>query len=547
MANRFGTKYDFAGKIINKLRVEEYVGKSKWRCTCLECGATTYKESKQLETKRAYSCGCCNSKTDEDLTGQSFGKLIANRRVRGKDGRMLWECECSCGSGKHVYARATELLAGKYKSCGCEQHRNRAKNLIGQTFGELTVIDRAPNSSDGKAVWVCRCSCGNIVNKKGTKLKNTPNITCRGTNHGHIYEDLTGNEYGYLKVIEYAYSTSDRKSMWRCKCNNCGRETIVLGDSLKNGLTKSCGCINVTHKGSETENNIKDFVESFGYEVSKERRILDGKEIDIYIPELKLGIEYNGSAVHASVNNAFADKPRMYHQQKFLTAKEKGIHLISIFDVDWSNNQSKIKMYLKSLLQPQKRLMARKCELKTVEEEIACDFVDKYHLQGANRTTMKINYGLYYNDELIAVMSFGKLRLQITNEGQYELHRYAVKDGYTVVGGANKLLKAFERDYKPKYILSYSDNDYFLGGIYERLGFNNSGQSYPRYYWFKNGIELKREACQLKRLKVKYPELYQEAIDNNMSNKEDYVMVKLGYCKVFRSGNTKWEKVLTTE
>lgn len=160
---------------------------------------------------------------------------------------------------------------------------------------------------------------------------------------------------------------------------------------------------------------------------------------------------------------------------------------------------------------------------------------------------MKINYGLYYNDELIAVMSFGKLRLQITNEGQYELHRYAVKDGYTVVGGANKLLKAFERDYKPKYILSYSDNDYFLGGIYERLGFNNSGQSYPRYYWFKNGIELKRESCQLKRLKVKYPELYQEAIDNNTSNKEDYIMVKLGYCKVFRSGNTKWEKVLTTE
>ena len=64
-------------------------------------------------------------------------------------------------------------------------------------------------------------------------------------------------------------------------------------------------------------------------------------------------------------------------------------------------------------------------------------------------------------------MSFGRLRLQKTEEGQFELHRYCVKDGYTIVGGANKLLKAFEREYNPTYIRSYSDNDYFVGGIYD--------------------------------------------------------------------------------
>ena len=76
-----------------------------------------------------------------------------------------------------------------------------------------------------------------------------------------------------------------------------------------------------------------------------------------------------------------------------------------------------------------------------------------------------------------------------------------VKDGYTILGGAEKLLKHFEKDYSPKYIRSYSDNDYFKGGIYDRLGFNNAGQCTPRYYWFLNGVELRREACQLKRLK----------------------------------------------
>ena len=199
-------------------------------------------------------------------------------------------------------------------------------------------------------------------------------------------------------------------------------------------------------------------------------------------------------------------------------------------------------MYLKSLLKPQKKIAARKCTVSVSDNDIACDFVDKYHIQGANRATMKINYGLFYGDELLAVMSFGKLRMSKTEDGHFELHRYCVKDGYTIVGGANKLIKAFEKEYSPKYILSYSMNDYFIGGIYERLGFTNGGQCTPRYYWYLRGEEMKREMCRLKYLKKDFPELLQEAYDKDAPNKEDYVMLKLGACKVYRSGTTKWEK-----
>ena len=184
-------------------------------------------------------------------------------------------------------------------------------------------------------------------------------------------------------------------------------------------------------------------------------------------------------------------------------------------------------MYLKSLVVTNKKLYARKCELKVVTKQVADDFTDMYHIQGKARQNT-INYGLYYNNELYAVMSFGKLRLSKTDDGQFELHRYCVKDGHTIVGGANKLLKAFEIEYNPTYIRSYSDNDYFMGGIYERLGFNNSGQCTPRYYWYYHNNEIKREKCMLKHLKVEYPELLQEAYDTNAKNKEDYVMTKLG-------------------
>ena len=243
------------------------------------------------------------------------------------------------------------------------------------------------------------------------------------------------------------------------------------------------------------------------------------------------------------IESSREEKGRSYYQSRFLLAKSLGIHLITIFDVDWFNNQEKIISYLHSLFPPQIRIFARKCEVVKIDNEVACAFVDKYHLQGANRSTMKINYGLVHEGKLLAVMSFGKLRLKHTNDGQYELHRFAVKDHYSIAGGASKLYKAFEREYSPKYVLSYSDNDIFLGGVYSKLGFSCSGQCTPRYYWMYFAKELKREQCQLKRLKIQYPDLYEEAYEVGASNKEIYIMHRLGAKQIWRSGNTKWEKM----
>ena len=179
--------------------------------------------------------------------------------------------------------------------------------------------------------------------------------------------------------------------------------------------------------------------------------------------------------------------------------------------------------------------------IEKIGKNVADEFTDKYHIQVATKFN-SINYGLFYQNELVSVMSFGKLRMEKDKQDYYELHRYCVKSGITILGGANKLLKHFEKEYNPKYIRSYSDNDYFLGGIYTKLGFTNKGQCKPRYYWFLQGIQIKREQCKLARLKRKYPTVYDEAITSGAKNKEDYIMVQLGAKKVYRSGNTKWEK-----
>ena len=136
--------------------------------------------------------------------------------------------------------------------------------------------------------------------------------------------------------------------------------------------------------------------------------------------------------------------------------------------------------YLKDLFTEKQKVYARKCVVKSIDKSVANEFCDKYHLQGHTNLS-SICYGLYYNDELLSVMTFGKLRLKKQQDNYYELHRYCVKSGYTILGGANKLFSTFIKEYSPKNILSYSDNDYFSGDIYPMIGFKYIKQAEPNY------------------------------------------------------------------
>ena len=214
------------------------------------------------------------------------------------------------------------------------------------------------------------------------------------------------------------------------------------------------------------------------------------------------------------------------------------MHLLSIFDVDFYGNEKKIKMYLKSLFVPNQRVYARKTEIREVSLVDSKEFYNKYHLQGASIGGV-ISYGLYLNEELLSVMSFGKQRFNPKGEGYYELYRYCVKDGYTIVGGAEKLHRRFLNDYNVKEVVSYSDNDYFLGGIYVKLGYSMECQCNPRYYWWSRDEVYTREQCMLKQLKRRYPDVF-ERFNNQTGNKEDKIMISKGFYKVYRSGNKRW-------
>lgn len=512
------------------------------RCVC-ECTPNIVHSVAYTALKLGLStsCGCYSAELQrdlhiKDLVGQRFGKVVVDSYAGIENNNAMWNCTCDCGN-KCVKSSVT-LQNGFESSCGeCPK-----EDLVGKKFGDLTVI-RYSHKANAHHYWVCKCNCGNDADVICTTSALTQGLA---TSCGHKQRpNLVGNKYGKLTVIEFSHSDGKHR-FWKCKCD-CpkGTEVIVRGSDLSTGKVRSCGCLHVAYYGSAAENEIKDYISSITSFEPVKSRILDRKEIDMYYEDLGIGIEFNGSVYHASNKSLFSDssiKLKNYHRDKFLLAKKLGIHLVTIFDVDWENNKERIKSYLYDLFYKDKSiLMARKCTVSILNKKCAWEFTDKYHIQGYSRLS-QINYGLFYEEELVSVMSFGKVRLKSSEEGEYELHRYCVKTGYSVLGGANKLLKAFERDYNPKYIRSYSDNDYFTGDIYNKLGFSCVGQVNQRYYWFYNNREFKREECQLKYLKTKYPDLYAEALAKNVNNKEDFIMTSLGAYKVYRCGNTKWEK-----
>lgn len=380
---------------------------------------------------------------------------------------------------------------------------------------------------------------------------------CPKCNYSKYYESLSDNRFYPEWFIEDLYYESDKeraklgnlttseKTLFKCEKGHI-YEQWVKSHIILSRNERNSGCPYCSKNRSTGEINIEDYIKSLGL-VTQHRRffssILQVFELDIYIPDKNVAIEYNGSYYHKTLPEDGYTKDRLYHNKKFYACRELGIQLISIFDVDWMYKQDKVKQYLKDKLTTNfiTRIYARRCIIKEISKEEANLMYDKYHLLG-HTSVQTISYGLFFNNQLVSCMSFQKGRYKENKEPVWCLTRFVTKSDFKIIGGASRLLHKFEKEYKPNSLVSYSDNDYFQGGVYSKLGFVCIGDTgSPRYYWYLNNREIKREQCQLKYLAKHYPDLYIESLSIN-GNKEDYIMIKLGAKKVHRSGHTKWIK-----
>ena len=225
--------------------------------------------------------------------------------------------------------------------------------------------------------------------------------------------------------------------------------------------------------------------------IRHDRNVLNGQELDFYIPAKNIGIEFNGNFWHSDLK-----KEKSYHFNKSKLADEKGIRLIHIWEYEWLdiNQQQKIKQLLNIALGTVKtRIYARNCTIRQISNKEAKPFNDKTHLQG--HRDAQVTYGLFYKDKLVQLMSFSqtKYNKNLSGKDEWEIIRGCPGSNNIVIGGVSKLLKHFILDYQPKLIFSYCDFNKFNGKSYETAGMTFNGYTGPDLkYMLQDGTVVNR-------------------------------------------------------
>jgi hypothetical protein len=297
-------------------------------------------------------------------------------------------------------------------------------------------------------------------------------------------------------------------------------------------------------KVSKWEKEINEFINGLGINTIQScRTILDQyNEIDIYIPDFKIGIECNGLYYHSEIKG---NKNKNYHKIKTVAANSKDITLFQIFEDEWHEKKDIVKSKLLNIfnLGSNKKIYARKCQIKEIQPTIKNLFLNKNHIQGEDRSTIYL--GAYYDNELVSVMTFDNNRSynkeKNHNENIYELKRFATKLNYNVVGIGSKIFTYFLENYKPKKVISFLDIRWLninKQNIYQILGFNkekvlNPDYSYLNFNLYKNK-RLHKFAFGKNSLKKKFPDLYSE------DKSEWEIMQEAGYDRIWDCGKIKY-------
>lgn len=280
---------------------------------------------------------------------------------------------------------------------------------------------------------------------------------------------------------------------------------------------------------SGKENELLNYIKTIysGRIIENDRDILYGKELDIYLPELKLAFEFNGVYWHCEHN-----KPIKYHQQKSLICLKKGIRLIHIWEDDWTHKNEILKEFIKSKFGLFENIIdADRCETHNVDEKTAETFLNSYHIKGCVKNEKFI--GLFYNDELVEVMSFGMSEKSTNPTPVYEIYEVCTKSGYNVQNGFSKLLEHIEDTYKPGEMVIYADLDYSVGNTYKKCGFIKEYVDKPAPTWVINGIRYH----DLNFIKSKFKEF-----EENSKLTELEIMHNHGYWRCWDSGKIRFVK-----
>ncbi len=241
---------------------------------------------------------------------------------------------------------------------------------------------------------------------------------------------------------------------------------------------------------SKLEKELQEFISSItDFEVKTNHRgfLKGNRELDVFIPEKNVAIEFNGIYWHSE--NGGGECGRNYHLKKTEECEDKNIQLIHVFENEWEEKKEIVKERLKYILGEYdgKRVYGRDTEVKEIEAKRKNEFLSEHHLQGEDRSNVKL--GLFYKGSLVSVMTFSERRVSLggnPEDNSWELSRFCMS--CSVVGGASKLFSHFVENQNPEKVVTYADRRWSSlarGTFYEKTGFDFDGFVRPSYFYFE--------------------------------------------------------------
>lgn len=213
---------------------------------------------------------------------------------------------------------------------------------------------------------------------------------------------------------------------------------------------------------STQQKELSEWLRSLGIEVDTNRCDITTGQLDIYLPQYSLAIEYCGIFWHSDAQNNITPN---YHKNKLKHCEQLNIRLLTIFEDEWLYKKNIVKQKILSILKMNKEsVYARKCRVIHIKDsKTKREFLDANHIQGSGPGS--ITYGLVLDDKIVAMMTFIK-----KPGGVFDLNRYATS--VRVVGGFQKLLKHFQKHHEWNEILSFADLRWSQGDMYNKNGFD---------------------------------------------------------------------------
>lgn len=551
----------------------------KVKNTCLKkYGVEHFYQSKEFKEK---SKETCFKKYGVEYTSQT-----ENYKKKYKETCLKKYGETHPTRSKEIQEKIKKTNFKKYGveyTLQSKEVRNKIKNTNLEKYGNICSLHGKEIEQKTKKNKFLKYGDANYNNREQFKKtcfeKYGVNAPLQSKEIMKKLENTNEKKYGVKQVFELEEIKDKRKSTWLKKhgvdcvfksekikekikqtnLENLGVEYPMQSEIVKNKSKETClkkYGVDYPSKDKTTKEHIKQTnLKKYGVEwfcmhpnarlyssnnskpnlcfekKLKENNISYEREFPLtkYSYDFKVGsilVEINPTITHNSYLNIFKGEPKKpnYHLNKTNKAKENGFHCIHVWDWD---DEDKIV----NLLKPKETLYARNLSLMEVDEKTANTFLNKNHLQNMCRGQL-IRIGLFLNDELVQLITFGKPRYNKNYE--WELLRLCTKNGYAVVGGANKLFSHFIKIHNPKTVISYCDLSKFDGDVYKILGFDLSNVTKPAKHWWDGKTHITDDLL----MQRDFDQLFGANYGKGTNNEE--LMINHKFLPVYDCGQSVW-------